>query len=205
VAVNRGTGLAQGRSNVTAPVRADIERWEKKYGGQTLSLEIAPDPLLLRLRSHFTGHGQSLDVASGLGDNAIFLAGLGYETYVVDGSFKALSMARARARAHGLGIHAWVADLDTCSLPDRAFDVILVVRFLNRSLIERFQRALTPGGLFFYKTFNVNFLKEKPSFPQSYVLQPGELAEFFHTWKCIETSDRPDNTETETYWLGRKN
>ncbi|MDH3640170.1 MAG: class I SAM-dependent methyltransferase [Gammaproteobacteria bacterium] len=185
-------------------MRADIERWEQKYQRRGLHLEITPDPLLLCHRGLFTGHGRSLDVASGLGDNAMFLAGLGFETYAVDGSFNALSMAQARARAHNLNIHTWVADLDTYPLPECAFEVILVMRFLNRSLIEQFKNALRPGGLFVYKTFNANFLTNKPDFPPAYVLQPGELATFFRNWRCIETNDRPDNPETESYWIGQK-
>lgn len=184
-------------------VRTDIQRWEQKYADKAPPLEIAADPSLVGLREHFTGEGRSLDVACGMGDNAIFLGELGYESYAVDGSFTAVSMTQARARARGLQVHAWVADLDTCPLPARAFDAVVVVRFLNRSLIETFQTLVKPGGILFYKTFNMNFLAQKPDFPRSYVLAPGELAERFSTCQCLATNDNPDNQETETYWLGR--
>ncbi len=163
-----------------------------------------PDPLLIRHRGLFSGAGRSLDLASGLGDNAIFLAELGYDAFAVDGSTRAMTAAVHRARARGVNVYGWVADLDVYPLPPARFDLVVVFRYLNRARIERFKSALKVGGLFVYKTFNTGFLQNNPSFSKHYVLSAGELKAHFDTWECIDTNDYAANPAPQSFWIGRR-
>jgi SAM-dependent methyltransferase len=148
--------------------------------------------------------GFALDLACGVGHNAIFLARHGYEVVAVDASLVALRYARQALAGSGLSVHLVVADLDRFVLPERRFDVIVVVRFLARSLIPALKAALVPGGLMFYQTFNLNWLRFNPEFRREFLLEPGELARLFSDFETIETNDTPDVKADLSYWIGRR-
>ena len=84
--------------------------------------------------------------------------------------------------------NCWLVDFessDTNPLVDRRFDAVLVFNYLHRPLIQRIREATRLGGLVFYETFTVaqrNF--GKPSNPD-YLLQPGELKEYFEDWEVL--------------------
>ncbi len=185
-------------------MRADIDRWNRKYAVHQGDADAAPDAMLVRHRRLLGGGGCALDLASGTGDNALYLAELGYHSIAIDGSINALRYCMARARARHLPVSALVADLDHFPLPPAYFDVIVVVRYLNRALVDPIKHALRPNGLLFYRTFNVNFLSAKPAFPAAYTLRHGELREWFADMVCVDTNDAPDNHDTDSYWIGRR-
>ncbi len=183
-------------------MRSDIQRWDNKYTSLTYSPALAPDPLLLAHAELLPGRGRSLDVACGTGDNALYLAQRGYTSYGVDGSIEALRHCQRKAIDNRLEVTLFVADLEHLSLPANSFDVIVVMRYLDRERIPLLKRTLRPEGLLVFKTFNQNFLKEKPSFPRAYVLDDGELKAWFKNWRCIDTNDFADNADSFTHWLG---
>jgi tellurite methyltransferase len=74
------------------------------------------------------------------------------------------------------------ADLESLSLPAASFDVILCLRYLQRSLFPAMERALRPGGILVYETFTTGQLsfESGPRNPD-HLLKPGELrTAFFH-------------------------
>ncbi|NIR31998.1 MAG: class I SAM-dependent methyltransferase [Gammaproteobacteria bacterium] len=185
-------------------MRADIERWERKYARGNPNPEFAPTPLLVAYRRLLTGSGLALDVACGVGHNALYLAGLGFEVFAADGSLRALRYGREQARARGLSVHWLAVDLDRFRPPPGRFDLVLVVKFLDRDLVPALRRSLSPGGLMIYETFNVNALADKPDFNPAYALRRGELAELFQDFETIATNDSPTVREPLTHWIGRK-
>jgi SAM-dependent methyltransferase len=130
------------------------------------------------------------------------LAQRGYVSYGVDGSIEGLRHCQRKSIDNGLEVTLFVADLEHLSLPVNRFDVIVVMRYLDRERIPLLKRILKPNGLLVFKTFNHNFLKEKPSFPRAYVLDVGELKAWFKNWRCVDTNDSADNAESCTHWLG---
>lgn len=186
-------------------MKSDIDRWNEKYSNHQYSSNITPEPILIENSPHLSGAGNSLDLACGICDNALYLASIGYYSFAVDGSETAIRFGKRKASANHLSLLGFVADLDSYPLPEECFDVIVVIRYLNRSLIESIKRALKPGGILLMQTFNIRLLEKKPTFPNSYVLHDGELSSWFNDWKCIDTNDDDDtNQETESYWVGKK-
>ena len=185
-------------------MRHDILRWEEKYRGREATKDVRPDSVLTANCSLLDGCGDALDLAAGLCDNALYLAGLGYSVTAVDGSYTALRLGSHRAEANRLALNCFVADLDTYPLPNDRFDVVVVIRYLDRNRIDAIKRTVAPGGLLIFKTFNTRFLEKKPSFPNEYVLRDGELAAWLEAWDCLDTNDQRTEADTQTYWIGRK-
>src|SRR4029453_8832595 len=99
--------------------------------------------------------GNALDVASGSGRNAFWLAARGLETLAVDRSPTSVAGIRATAERLQLPVRAEVVDLEMegATLPVAAFDVVVVVHYLHRALFPALKGALRPGGLLVYETF----------------------------------------------------
>lgn len=185
-------------------MRADIERWDEKYRTGSHSIELKPDPLLSEIESLFEGGGVALDVACGLGQNAAWLAGQGYEVIGVDGSWEGLRQGRDDLGLGRLDVTLVCADLDCFAVPPGAFDAITVFRYLNRPLFPALAAGLRPGGLLVYKTFNSNLTRERPTFNTHFLLRPGELAELLGELDCLQTNDTPDLDDRFSWWVGRR-
>jgi tellurite methyltransferase len=139
--------------------------------------------------------GRALDVACGTGRHALLLAARGQHVTAVDFSGVALDILEARARskhmpvrrsdrfpepgrrAHGV-LELMQADLERIHLPDRCYDLILCVQFLQRSLFPQMARALRPNGVLLMETFTRAQLEFEcgPRNP-AYLLESGELRE----------------------------
>ena len=185
-------------------MKQDIARWNERYARGNPNPDFHPEPLLTRYRWLLQGQGKVLDVACGVGHTALFLARLGYEVVAVDGSLAGLAHCRERLRAAPLPVALVAADLDRFFPPAGYFDMVLVVRYLDRRLWSRWSAALRTGGLFIYKTFNRNVLREKPHFSASYVLELGELSRRFGDLRLIATNECATMHATESYWIGYK-
>lgn len=121
--------------------------------------------------------GDALDVASGSGRNAYWLASRGLRTLAIDRSAAAITEIRETARGRGLPLRADIVDLETndARLPAAAYDVIVVVHYLHRALFPALKSALKPGGLLVYETFTrAQAARGKPTNP-AFLLEPGEL------------------------------
>ncbi len=138
-----------------------------------------PDParVLTDFAHLLPSRGKALEVACGLGSNALFLARRGMSVEALDLSPVAIS--RLRERSGGLDLAARVCDVTSWVWPREAYEVIVVSRFLDRALCPKIQSALKPGGLLYYQTF----VKEKvsargPSNPD-FLLDVNELLRLF--------------------------
>ena len=121
--------------------------------------------------------GDALDVASGRGRNALWLAGRGLQTHAIDRDLAAVEQLRTHAAALGLPLRAEAMDLECegAMLPVAAYDLVVVVHYLHRPLFPQLTRALRPGGLLVYETFTrAQAARGKPRNP-AFLLEPGEL------------------------------
>ena len=129
---------------------------------------------------------RAVDLAMGRGRHARLLARAGFVTFGVDLQLDAVRDASARARSEGLVVRGWCADLTEGRLPSGTFDVLLVTRYLQRSLFPSIRGAVRPdapgrpGGIVLYETFTVNQRRHGfgPTSPD-HLLQPDELARHF--------------------------
>ena len=96
-----------------------------------------------------------------------------------DGRYRAARIEDYRAAAaQSLAVRARAADLSAADWPRATFDVVVVVRFLERALCDAIAAALRPGGLLFYQTFTRERSGPGPSNPD-FLLAPGELLGLF--------------------------
>lgn len=172
-----------------APMHADLERWNRKYARRTAPPDAEPDPVLAACRASLPGRGLALDVACGTGRNALWLAGLGYRVVAVDGSLIGLQHARALLRGRAVEVSLVCADLELFPLPQSRFDLVVVIKYLDRGLLPRLADSVRPGGLLFYRSFNRRFLDSHPGMNPAYVLAPGELQAHFAGWRVLSADE----------------
>ncbi len=171
----------------------DRARWDDRYRSPKWDSEHAPFPVLLAHASPTEG-SLALDLACGLGHNALWLAGHGCRVLGVDISRVALGRALAAARQQGLaGRVLFVeADLDRFALLPGRFDLVIVIRFLSRRLFPAIQAALKPGGQLIYATLNWRWLESHPDTDPRYLLEPGELRRAFGELDIVTFSEEGD-------------
>ncbi|MDR5804562.1 class I SAM-dependent methyltransferase [Caballeronia sp. LZ001] len=126
--------------------------------------------------THLIAPGASvLDVASGSGRHARWLAARGHAVLAVDRDADALASMSALP-----DIATLCADLEGAPWPlagGRTFGAVVVTRYLHRPLFTHLIHALAPGGALIYETFAAgNQTVGKPSNP-AFLLEPGELLE----------------------------
>lgn len=162
----------------------DASRWNARYLNKAPSFQA--DQLLLDHQSLLRPGQHALDVACGLGHNSLWLAEQQLHITALDVSQTGLDILTAAAETRDLSIETVCADLDQWQWPQRAFDVVLVFRYLNRAIFADLKGSLRPGGLVFYQTFGQNKLKQSPDFNPDYVLRDSELVEQFSGYKVVE-------------------
>ena len=158
-------------------MREDRQRWEERYSGGSRHPDEGPSEFLA-LHAHLVT-GRVLDVAAGVGRNALFLARRGNLVEAIDISFAGLRVLRNAAIAEGLNVLAVQADLESFPLPLARYAAVINIRYLQRSLFEPIQRAVKPGGIILFETFLIDQLALAPQMNPAYLLQHGELRAAF--------------------------
>jgi SAM-dependent methyltransferase len=146
-----------------------------------LAAEGLPDPAaVLKENLHLLPvRGRALDLACGLGANAVLLARRGLEVAAWD--LSPVAIARLRDLALELNLPVTAEVRDVCVEPPlpETFDCILVAHFLQRSLVPALTAALRPGGLLFYQTFVREAASEGGPSNPGYRLETNELLHLF--------------------------
>jgi len=192
----RGAGR---RGRETRHVRADIERWDRRYAERDVHAEAEPDPWLAGLAPRLDPPrpgALALDVACGAGANAVLLAGRGYDVIGLDASVAGLRLAQAAALRAGARLRLAALDLDRWRPPPARFSVVIAFRFLHRALFPRLAESLEPGGILVCRTFNLGRLRGVPGFNPDYLVAPGELGELFDGLDIIEIDDGDGDCDT---------
>ena len=152
-------------------------KWDRRH--RASDRPVLPATVLTRNSHLLPDRGTALDLACGLGGNALFLAERGLRVSAWDLSPVAVERVRAEAETRGLQINAQARDIIARPPPPSSFDVIVVSHFLDRGLVPAIARALRPGGLLFYQTFAREAVTDQgPSNPE-FRLQHNELLRLF--------------------------
>jgi SAM-dependent methyltransferase len=128
------------------------EDWNRRYAAVENLWATRPNRFLVSEVADLPP-GRALDLACGEGQNAIWLATLGWDVTGVDYSEVALGKANARADRGGVAVEFVCADLVAYEPRPSAYDLVLVlylhIPFTARGAVHaRACAALAPGGTF---------------------------------------------------------
>lgn len=160
------------------------DKWNQRYTGADLAAQ-RPAQVLTEHSHLLPAQGLALDLACGLGANALLLARCGLTVDAWDISDVAIEKLHMLARRHHLPIAGKPCDVLNEPLPPHHYDVIVVSRFLERDLCPAIIAALRPNGLLFYQTWTLE--KVNPSGPGNphYLLEPNELLQLFAPLRIV--------------------
>ena len=124
--------------------------WDDRYRGATHLWTERPNQLLVEEISGLKP-GRALDLGTGEGRNAVWLAEQGWQVTAVDFSRVALERGAAAAKRAGVDVE-WVrADLTEYTPTAEAFDLVVILYLhlppaARHGVLDRANRALRPGG-----------------------------------------------------------
>ena len=157
---------------------SDKDKWNARYqlNGQTVETEkISPAYVLQEFQHLLPAEGLALDLASGLGANALFLAQHTLQAHAWDISSFAIEKLKAAAKSLDLNLHTEVRDVVEKPPEENSFDVIVVSHFLDRQIMPNIIAALRKNGLLFYQTFTKLRVQETGPSSDKYRLGKNEL------------------------------
>ncbi len=181
----------------------DRARWDAKYLDPSFGWDWTPNPRLLRALPDLP-RGRALDVAAGYGRNARLLAQKGFRVEAVDVSAVAVCALRAVAAATQLAIEVRNADATKIQPEEGAYQLVIDTFYLERALCPALARALAPGGVLFFETWNMGHLKYHPKFNRSFLLEPGELPTLFPALQVIDYRETDDGSASYSTLLARR-
>jgi SAM-dependent methyltransferase len=107
------------------------------------------------LRAHVgpVESGRALDVATGTGRNAVFLAERGYDVDALDQSAEGLRITRERAEERGVADRLSLVEADAreYDYPTDEYDIVTISFFRTLDRLNDIKAALRPDGLLFYQ------------------------------------------------------
>lgn len=154
----------------------DRAGWDARYGGDDLIWSAEPNRFLVEEVADLAP-GRALDLASGEGRNAIWLARQGWRVTGVD--FSDAGMTKARRHSAGLEIEWVVADLADYVPEPGAFDLVIVFYLhvgaeMRRVVIERASSAVGHGGVLLIAAHHLENLEHGFGGPQDPAILPTE-------------------------------
>lgn len=167
-------------------MKPDQKRWDERFKGKEFTFGKEPNPFLKR-HIRFLPKGKALDIASGEGRNAIFLAQHGFDVDAVDISEMGLKKNRQLAKENGVRIHTFLADLNNFQIEKDRYNLIANFYFLKRSLIPQIKRGLKKGGRIIFETYILEQRNIGTGGPKEakYFLKPNELLRLFKDFRIL--------------------
>mgnify|MGYP002527406232 FL=1 len=133
---------------------AKRDDWDKRYSARALTWSVGPNALFAQIVGKLPS-GKAIDVASGEGRNAIWLAEQGWEVDAIDFSKVGITKAEQIAAKKNVKVNWIVNDITSFEFAPGAYDLVAVL-YLHTSLAERERwlpriiDAVAPGGHFVY-------------------------------------------------------
>ncbi len=152
----------------------DAHDWDRRYAESELVWTAAPNRFVAAELAGLRP-GKALDLATGEGRNALWLAERGWQVTAVDFSLTGLDKARTLQTRHerGRDLHIdWVhADVLAYDAGPATYDLALVAYLQlpadpRRRVVRRAFAALTPGATFFLVAHDSTNLSEGTGGPQ---------------------------------------
>jgi FolB domain-containing protein len=202
--------LAPPLSHLEGSVGVKLER---NQGSTFKGLKNLPAPsAFLREQLAHLPKGSVLDLATGRGRNALFLASQGFSVQGVDRDEEALNHIQAQSETLNLkDITLQCLDLesDTSNPPDlgsACFQLIVVFFYLYRPLFPNILKALAPGGFLIYETFLLdNHLKHNHPRRKEFCLSHNELLDLTQELRVLHYDEglHGESPESPSHFTAR--
>lgn len=176
-------------------------KWNARYA---YANKDRPEPaqVLLSGEAFLPVTGTALDVACGRGGNAFYLAMRGLSVQAWDISSTAIDgmLSHQATLSDAVQLFPEVRDVVANPPAPNTFDLIVVSRFLDRTLCAGLVDALKPNGVLFYQTFTAGLANT------DYLLKPNELTQLFSELQPCFVFESPVNErgKSEAQFVGRK-
>ncbi len=175
------------------------KKWDKIHARNS-RVQVAK--ILDKNRFLLPKQGKALDLACGLGANALLLAEHGLDTHAWDISSVALKKLQLFALKKHLNLSTKQVVIKANILPKNTFDVIIITRFLDRSLTNEIMESLKMGGLLFYQTYVKDKIDSNGPSNPNFLLARNELLRLF---KPLTLVNYRENNLIGTLELGERN
>lgn len=173
--------------------------WDERFRHGEYPTDPDPSPVLRQYVDAFPD-GRALDVATGTGRNAVFLAAEGYAVDAIDKSREGLRIARESAEERAVDDRVnWIqADVPSYEFPEATYDVITISFYRAVDRFPDVKEALASGGYLFVE-HHLRSTDPTPSGPSSDRYRFG-ANELLHA--CLDltvlyydesTEERPDD------------
>ncbi len=156
---------------------ATQQKWDKIYSEkdkQVSAVRVVAENLHL-----LPEKGKGLELACGLAANSFLLAENGIDMEAWDISPVAAEKINQHAAQCNANVKAIACDVIENPPAEEAYDVIVISRFLDRSITPAILQALKPGGLLFYQTFTQTRVVQNGPKKDEWRLADGELLILF--------------------------
>ena len=167
-------------------METDQKRWDERFKEEGFALGKKANPFL---KKHIAllPKGKALDIATGEGRNAVFLAQNGFNVDAVDISKVGLKKSKELAKEMGVKIHTFYSDLNTYQIKPEQYDLIINFYFLKRSLIPKIKKGLKKGGKVIFETYILEHRNLATRGPKQakYFLKPNELLSLFNGFRIL--------------------
>ncbi|MEX2623273.1 MAG: methyltransferase domain-containing protein [Acidimicrobiia bacterium] len=168
---------------------ADRKHWDERYaaGGLAPVLNDPPlTPFLAAIEHLMPTTGHALELASGRGRGAVWLAKRGMDYWGVDVSPVAIELARELARRSGVRDRCRfdVFDLDNGLPPGPPVDLLFCHLFVDRRLDDAMMEQVASGGILV-----VVSLSEIGHGPGDFRIKPSELMDAFGSFEVLDHAE----------------
>jgi SAM-dependent methyltransferase len=180
----------------TGGIAAERERWNSWLQGSGFNHK--PNQTLV---DAVKGRkpGTALDIATGQGRNAVYLATQGWKVTGVDIADQGLAMAREEAAKQKVKLETVQSEIEKYDLGKDRWDLVTMIYAGNDAkLLERIKPSIKKGGLFVTEYFAADseLAKAGPGGWDPKVLE----AAFKDGWKIL----RDDHVEDKADWAGQR-
>lgn len=187
------------RSSMRQHLYMNLREWDEHY--QSATPDLSPSPLLVEAVKAIAP-GRALDLACGLGRNALYLAQLGWEVTAVDGSGQAIARLNKEATRRGLTLKARAADLEAgeFAIETEKWDLIVCCLYFQRDLLAGIKRGLKTGGLYVASAL----LADESKAGSPFRVQPGELPSSLSGWQILQSAEKREAKHATPELVARK-
>lgn len=156
------------------PTNSKADKWNSIYSQQDCTHAKA-SRVVIENSYLLPASGRALDLACGIGGNAILLALNNLTVDAWDISSAALEKLNLYSQKNNLNIITREVDVEQEPPSKNSFDVVVVSNFLHRPTFKALCDCLNMGGMLFYQTFSIEKVDNTGPKNPKFLLAKNEL------------------------------